>query len=83
MATFKTEGTCASHIHFDIEDGKVVALQFQGGCPGNAIGLSSIAKGMDIDELIEKVRGIKCGNKHTSCPDQLAMALTEWKNEQK
>lgn len=83
MASWKTKGTCSSMIHFEIEDNTVKKVLFDGGCPGNAIGLSSLVEGMDVDEVIIRLKNIKCGNKATSCPDQLALALTAWKNEQK
>jgi len=62
-------------IYFDIEDNKVKNIQFIGGCNGNLKGISALAEGMDIDEAISRIEGIKCGMKSTSCPDQLAQAL--------
>lgn len=82
MATWKTEGTCASNIHFEVDGDIIKNVSFEGGCPGNALGLSSLIEGMKIDDAIVKMKGIKCGNKATSCPDQLALALTEWKKQQ-
>ena len=73
--TYKTTGTCAREIAFEIEDGKVKNVQFFGGCNGNLKGISALVEGMDADEVIARVEGIRCGSKVTSCPDQLAMAL--------
>jgi uncharacterized protein (TIGR03905 family) len=68
-------------IHYEIEGNTVKNVKFEGGCPGNAIGLSSLVEGMDIDKVIQKLKNIKCGSKATSCPDQLALALTAWKEQ--
>jgi len=75
MYQYKTKGTCSQMIYFDIEDNKVKNIQFIGGCNGNLKGISALAEGMDIDEAISRIEGIKCGMKSTSCPDQLAQAL--------
>ena len=75
MYQYKTKGTCSQMIYFDIEDNKVKNIQFIGGCNGNLKGIAALAEGMDIDEAISRVEGIKCGMKSTSCPDQLAQAL--------
>lgn len=76
MYSYKTSGVCSSEIKFDIKDNKIKEVLFIGGCPGNALGLSSLLKDMDVTEAITKLSGIKCGSKSTSCPDQLAKALT-------
>ena len=76
---YKTKGTCSQHILFDIEDGKVMNVQFLGGCNGNLKGISALVEGMDVDEAISRLEGITCGPKNTSCPDQLATALKEAK----
>lgn len=73
--TYKTRGTCSREIAFTVEDGKVSNVQFYGGCNGNLKGIGALVEGMDIDEVIARVEGIKCGMKATSCPDQLAQAL--------
>ena len=73
--TYKTTGTCAREIAFEIENGKVKNVQFFGGCNGNLKGISALIEGMDADEVIARVEGIHCGSKVTSCPDQLAQAL--------
>ena len=69
---YKTKGTCSQRIRFDIEDGKVHNLQFIGGCHGNLQGIAKLVEGMPADEVIQRVKGIRCGMKLTSCPDQLS-----------
>ena len=76
---YKTKGTCSQHILFDVEDGKVKNVQFLGGCNGNLKGIAALVDGMDVDAVIERVDGIRCGGKETSCPDQLATALKQAK----
>jgi len=76
---YKTKGTCSQRILFEIENGKVLNVQFLGGCNGNLQGISALVNGMDVDDVIEKISGIHCGMKPTSCPDQLATALKEAK----
>ena len=75
---YKTRGTCSSEIHFEVEDGKITSLSYVGGCNGNLQGISSLGTGMKVEDVIAKLSGIKCGFKPTSCPDQLAKALTEY-----
>lgn len=75
--TYKTKGTCSREINFEIEDGIVKNVSFLGGCNGNLQGISSLVEGQRAEELIERLAGIKCGFKATSCPDQLATALKE------
>ena len=79
--SYKTKGFCARLINIETDDatGKVKSVQFIGGCNGNTKGISSLVEGMDIDEVIERLQGITCGIKPTSCPDQLAKALKEIK----
>lgn len=74
--SYKTKGTCSVKIDFDIIDGKVYNVAFLGGCNGNLKGISALVEGMPVEEVIAKCNGIKCGFKPTSCPDQLANALT-------
>ena len=76
---YRTKGTCSQKIFFEIEGGKVKNVQFLGGCNGNLQGISKLVEGMDVDEVIRRVQGIHCGMKPTSCPDQLATALQEAK----
>lgn len=78
---YKTKGTCSRSILFDIEDGIVKNVSFLGGCHGNLQGISALAEGADAQVLIEKLSGIRCGIKPTSCPDQLAQALKEALNQ--
>ena len=80
MFVYKTSGVCASEIHVDIKNNVIENVEFVRGCPGNLFGISQLVKGMNIDDAIEKLSGIKCGNKDTSCPDQLSKALKEFKN---
>ena len=72
---YKTHGTCSRTILIDIEDGIVKNCAFVGGCPGNTVGVAALVKGMRVEEAIERLEGIRCGSKPTSCPDQLAKAL--------
>jgi len=73
--TYQTKGTCSREIIFEIEDGKVLNVEFIGGCNGNLKGISALVKGMEVDEVIARLEGTCCGMKPTSCPDQLATAL--------
>lgn len=79
--TYKTFGTCSREINFDVVDNKITNLSFLGGCNGNLQGIGKLVEGMDIDEVIKRVEGIKCGARPTSCPDQLAKALKQYKAE--
>ena len=74
---YKTKGTCSQRIFFDIEEGKVKNVQFVGGCNGNLKGIAALVEGMNVEDVITRVEGIRCGMKATSCPDQLAKALKE------
>lgn len=75
MMVYKTKGTCSSAIQFEVKDGKVYNVAFQGGCNGNLKGIGSLVEGMEVDEVIKRLEGTRCGFKPTSCPDQLAQAL--------
>ena len=72
---YKTQGTCSSLIEVEVENGIVTDLHFTGGCNGNLQGISSLVKGMAVDEVIARLEGIRCGSRPTSCPDQLCKAL--------
>lgn len=72
---YKPEGVCSREMIFDIEGDIVKSVKIVGGCAGNTVGISSLVKGMKIKEVIEKLKGIPCGYRGTSCPDQLAKAL--------
>ena len=78
--TYKTNGVCSSSIELEIDDGQVKSVRFTGGCNGNLQGIGSLVEGMEVDDVIKKLSGIKCGFKGTSCPDQLAEALREYKS---
>ena len=73
---YKTRGTCAREISFELENGIVKNVSFFGGCNGNLKGIAALVEGKKAEEIIPLIKGIKCGFKPTSCPDQLAMALT-------
>ncbi|MBQ9588552.1 MAG: TIGR03905 family TSCPD domain-containing protein [Butyrivibrio sp.] len=75
--TYKTKGTCSTQIDLDVENGIVKNVKFTGGCNGNLQGVAKLVEGMKAEEVIEKLRGIKCGFKNTSCPDQLSFAIEE------
>ena len=77
---YKTRGTCARAVIVDVEDGVITECRFVGGCSGNTQGVASLVKGMKVEEAVAKIKGIKCGMKSTSCPDQLALALEEAAN---
>jgi uncharacterized protein (TIGR03905 family) len=77
--TYNTKGVCSSTITFEIENDIVTSVQFVGGCNGNLKGISSLVIGMKVDDVIERLEGIRCGFKSTSCPDQLAKALASAK----
>ena len=73
--SYKTNGVCSRNILIDVEDGIVKSVSFEGGCNGNTKGISALVAGMKVEEVIERLEGIRCGFKGTSCPDQLAQAL--------
>lgn len=74
---YKTKGTCSRSIQFELNNGIISNVSFEGGCNGNLKGISALAEGKKAEDVIESLRGIRCGFKSTSCPDQLAKALTE------
>lgn len=80
--TYKTRGTCATAINFDLSDGKVRDVSFVRGCDGNLKAISKLIDGRDAGEVIRTLKGNKCGFKNTSCADQLAMALEAALEEQ-
>lgn len=79
--SYKTNGVCARRIFVDVQDGIVKDIKFEGGCNGNTKGVATLAVGMNVDDVIEKLKDIKCGFKNTSCPAQLAEALKQAKGE--
>lgn len=74
---FKTNGVCARAINIEVENGIITHVDFEGGCSGNTKGVAALVEGMKVETAIQKLSGIKCGFKNTSCPDQLASALAE------
>ena len=74
---YKTKGTCARAVIVDVEDGVITECKFVGGCHGNTQGVAALVTGMKAEDAIAKIKGIRCGMKTTSCPDQLALALEE------
>ena len=72
---YTVSGVCSRSVSFDIVDGIVKNVAFEGGCSGNTQGVASLAEGMSAEEVIRRLKGIRCGYKPTSCPDQLALAL--------
>lgn len=73
-----TKGTCSREINFDVVDGKVRNVSFLGGCNGNLKGIGALVEGMEVSDAIARLKGITCGPKQTSCPDQLATALEQY-----
>lgn len=78
---YKTSGVCSQSIEFDVVDDKVTNVKFVGGCSGNTQGVAALIEGMDINEAIKRIEGIKCGFKSTSCPDQLSKALRQYQEQ--
>ena len=74
---YNTCGTCSRSIEFEVENGVVTYIKFNGGCHGNTQGIEALAKGMKVSDIIGRLDGIRCKDKSTSCPDQLARALKE------
>lgn len=77
MYTYRPVGVCSRAISFDVIDGKVRNVVFTGGCNGNTQGVSRLIEGMEIHDAISRIRGVDCGGRGTSCPDQLARALEQ------
>lgn len=75
--TYKTRGVCSTAIDVDVENGIIRSVKFHGGCNGNTAGISRLVEGMEAEEAIRRLEGVRCGFKTTSCPDQLAKALKE------
>ena len=76
---YTPKGVCSMQMIFEIEDNVIKSLKIIGGCPGNTIGVSRLVVGKSVDEVIEMLKGIPCGGRGTSCPDQVAVALEEYK----
>lgn len=77
---YKTQGVCSREIEFEVKDNKLTHVQFVGGCAGNTQGVARLIEGMDVDDAISRLKGIHCGPRPTSCPDQLAKALIQYKD---
>jgi uncharacterized protein (TIGR03905 family) len=83
MYKYKTKGTCSSEIMFDIQDGKLRNVRFINGCSGSLQGICKLVEGMEITKALDLLKGIKCGHKKTSCPDQLSIAINKVLEEEK
>ena len=81
--TYKPKGVCSREMLIELEGNIIKSVKIVGGCAGNSIGVSKLVEGMNIDEAINKMKGIQCGSRGTSCPDQLARALEEEKRKMK
>ena len=77
--TYHPRGVCSRLMEIEVEDDKIVSVAVTGGCDGNLKGIASLLRGMSVDEAIQRMEGIRCGFKATSCPDQLAKALRGWR----
>ncbi len=77
---YKTKGTCSTQIDIEVTDGIIKSVKFTGGCNGNLQGVSRLVEGMKAEDAISKLRGIRCGFKPTSCPDQLSYAIEQAMN---
>ena len=78
---YSPRGVCSQQMQIEVEDGVIRSFQVLGGCSGNLQGISRLVEGMSVDEAIRRLDGIRCGFKPTSCPDQLAQALKQYKKE--
>ena len=76
---YTPQGVCSMQMIFEIDNNIVKSLKIIGGCPGNTLGVSRLVVGKSVDEVIEMLKGIPCGTRGTSCPDQVAIALEEYK----
>ena len=79
--SYRPQGVCSQRMDIDVEDGVIRSVEVLGGCSGNLQGISRLVEGMEIDEAIRRLEGIRCGFKPTSCPDQLAKALRRMQAE--
>ncbi len=79
--TYRPQGVCSQLMEIEIEDGRISDVKVTGGCSGNLQGISRLLAGMEVDEAIRRMRGIRCGFKSTSCPDQLAIALSQYRQD--
>ena len=79
--TYRPRGVCSQYMELEVEDGILRSFRVLGGCDGNLQGIARLVAGMPVDEVIARLEGIRCGGKPTSCPDQLARALKQMKEE--
>lgn len=77
MKVYKTRGTCSREIRYSVKDGIVEDVQVIGGCAGNLAGICRLIKGMPVEQVIKAFKGVDCGGRGTSCPDQIARALEQ------
>ena len=77
---YRPRGVCSQLMDIEVEDGRIMNVNVTGGCPGNLQGISRLLKGMSVDDAIERMDGIRCGMKRSSCPDQLAQALKQMRD---
>jgi len=78
--TYRPRGVCSRLMEIEVEDDKIASVNVVGGCDGNLKGIASLLRGMPVDEAIRRMEGIRCGGKATSCPDQLATALKNYRH---
>jgi len=81
MSEYITNGTCSTKIHFEIKDGIIHNVSFDGGCNGNLKAVSALVEGMDVEKLLPKIKGLHCGRRKTSCCDQLACAIEKHRED--
>lgn len=81
VINYNTAGTCCRLMNIEIEDGVITNIDFVGGCAGNLVGIKHLVTGMRLEEVVAKFKGIRCGSKSTSCPDQLALCLANYLEE--
>lgn len=81
MTVFNTKSVCSRSIEIELDGDTVKTVKFNGGCSGNTQGVASLVRGMKVDEAISRLKGIDCGGRGTSCPDQLAKALEQMKTQ--
>ncbi|MBU5489264.1 MAG: TIGR03905 family TSCPD domain-containing protein [Eubacteriales bacterium] len=79
MNVYKTKGTCSREIHYSVKDGVVESIEVIGGCNGNLKGICRLITGMPVEQVIKAFKGVDCGGRGTSCPDQIAQALEQAK----
>ena len=78
---YKPDNVCCKSMKIYINGNRVAGVEFEGGCPGNLRGITKLVEGMEVQDVINRLEGIRCGKKTTSCPDQLARALRDWDDE--